>query len=65
MDLFIASKLTVAPPDGWCIMIRECGRACLIPGAPAANRREPIEQACPTHLNRGETFCISLLNSIV
>ena len=35
------------PPDGWCIMIRACGRAYRLPGAPAQSRNCPIEAARP------------------
>ena len=41
-------------------MIVVCGRAFLIPGAPAANRNAPILMACPTHkvATGGEMHCI-------
>ena len=35
------------PPDGWCIMMRACGRAYRLPLVPAASRNWPIEAARP------------------
>ena len=42
------------PPEGWCNIILALGRANLMPVAPAANIKDPIEAACPTH--NVETF---------
>jgi len=54
------SKLTVACPDGWCIMTREFGREWRMPGLPAVNRSEAILAAWPTHhvATGGKTYCI-------
>src|SRR4051795_5758366 len=35
------------PADGWCIMIRACGRAYRLPLVPAVSRNWPIEAARP------------------
>ena len=63
--------LTLAPPDGWWIIILEFGSEYLMPGEPAANKRLAILQACPTHLSSiyqqkkvkfiTENFCCLLL----
>ena len=41
-------------------MIRELGSEYLIPGAPAANNKLAILQACPTHQVAigGKTYCM-------
>ena len=39
-----------APPHGWWIMMRECGRALRFPLAPAARRNEPIDAAIPMQM---------------
>ena len=46
--------------DGWCIMIRACGRAYRLPGAPAVSRNWPIDAANPTaHVATSDgTSCI-------
>jgi hypothetical protein len=41
--------LTDACPEGWCNMILELGRECLIPSVPAHSNSEAILDACPTH----------------
>ncbi len=43
------ASLTPALPWGWCIITLECGRQCLMPFVPAANRNAPMLHACPTH----------------
>jgi hypothetical protein len=35
------------PPEGWCIMIRACGRAYRFPRAPAQSRSWPMDAAMP------------------
>ncbi len=35
------------PPGGWCIMIRACGSAYRLPGAPQASSTCPIEATRP------------------
>lgn len=45
----IIFRTLLIPPDGWWIIILECGSACLLPFAPAANKTLPMLQACPIH----------------
>src|ERR1044072_2106182 len=37
------------PPEGWWIMMFECGRLKRLPFAPAVNRSDPADAANPTH----------------
>jgi hypothetical protein len=52
--------ITCTPPDGWWIIIRALGRACLIPGAPAAKSRLAMLHAWPTHhvAMGGRMYCM-------
>jgi len=52
--------LTAACPDGWCIMMREFGSECLMPGLPAVSSSEAMLAAWPTHhvATGGNTYCI-------
>ena len=42
-------KLTRAPPCGWWTITLAWGKACLNPGVPAVNNREPMLHAWPIH----------------
>src|SRR5207245_2740406 len=46
----MSEAVPCVPPDGWCIMMRACGRAWRWPGRPAASRNDPIEAAIPMQL---------------
>lgn len=49
LDVPVECALTLAPPEGWWIMILELGSEWRMPGLPAARSREPMLAACPTH----------------
>ena len=46
----MSAAVPCAPPEGWWIMIRECGRALRLPLVPAASRNDPIEAAMPMQI---------------
>ena len=47
-------------PEGWCIRIREWGRANRLPGAPAQSRNWPMLAARPKQMvdTSGRTYCM-------
>lgn len=49
VDPLVPCHLTLAPPEGWCTMMRALGSECLMPVDPAARSRLPMLAAWPTH----------------
>ncbi len=46
----MSAAVPCVPPDGWWIMMRECGSAERRPALPAASRNDPIDAAIPMQI---------------